>query len=241
MTFYVGLHHPSDARHFDTSFVSVNALRGRKSDFQVSNWIMDSGAFTEISTHGRYRYSPEAYAVEIERWRTCGNMELAVAQDWMCEPFICSKTRYSVSQHQALTVDRYDTLRGATDAPLMPVLQGFKPQEYLDCLNLYGDRLTYEMRVGVGSICKRNSHPAMIEYILTLIKQKRPDLRLHGFGIKFTALCRPGIRRLLYSADSMAWSFAARKEGRNANDWREAKAYADRINQLSCPTLASFI
>ena len=37
------------------------------------------------------------------------------------------------------------------------------------------------------------------------------------------------IRDALHTADSMAWSFAARKEGRNANDWREANAYAQRI------------
>lgn len=235
MRFYVGLHHPNVAGKFPLSFISINALRGRKSDFPCQTWIMDSGAFTEISTHGRYRYSPEKYAAEIERWRTCGNMELAVAQDWMCEPFICQKTGYSVAQHQALTVDRYDTLRSATDAPLMPVLQGFKPSEYLDCLALYGDRLTEGMRVGVGSICKRNSHPAMIEHILTLIKQKRPDLKLHGFGLKLTAVARTNIANLLYSADSMAWSFAARKEGRNANDWREAEAYAARINNMHAP------
>lgn len=54
---YVGLHQPSDAQHFDAAFVSVNRLRNRKSDFVVGDWIMDSGAFTEIATHGRYRES----------------------------------------------------------------------------------------------------------------------------------------------------------------------------------------
>jgi hypothetical protein len=33
----------------------------------------------------------------------------------------------------------------------------------------------------------------------------------------------------------MAWSFAARKQGRNANDWREAKTFADRINAWTPP------
>jgi hypothetical protein len=27
----------------------------------------------------------------------------------------------------------------------------------------------------------------------------------------------------------MAWSYAARREGRDANDWREGAAFADRI------------
>jgi hypothetical protein len=41
------------------------------------------------------------------------------------------------------------------------------------------------------------------------IKNERPDLRLHGFGLKTTALADPLVRSMLWSADSMAWSFAA--------------------------------
>lgn len=51
MRFFVGLHQPSDAQHFDAVFVSVNRLRNRKSDFRVRDWIMDSGAFTTIAKH----------------------------------------------------------------------------------------------------------------------------------------------------------------------------------------------
>lgn len=232
MHFYVGLHHPSDAGRFDRSFISINAIRARKSRFPANRWILDSGAFTEISTHGRFREEPEVYAGQVVKWATNGCLEMAVTQDWMCEPFIVAKTGLSVREHQQRTVDRYDRLVKATDFPIMPVLQGFKPSEYLQHIDDYGDRLKPKMRVGVGSICKRNGHPAMIQHILELISAKRPDLRLHGFGIKFTALCRSPIRRLLYSADSMAWSFAARKEGRNGNSPDEAAAYIEKINQL---------
>jgi hypothetical protein len=57
----------------------------------------------------------------------------------------------------------------------------------------------------------------------------RPDLRLHGFGVKQTALLHPGVRELLATADSMAWSYHARRNGRSANDWREAAAFAQRV------------
>ena len=43
MRFFTGLHQPSDARHFDAAFVSVNRLRKRKCPFAVGDWIMDSG------------------------------------------------------------------------------------------------------------------------------------------------------------------------------------------------------
>lgn len=229
MNFYVGLDDLYYAFRFERAFISVNRLVSRRTHFAVNNWIMDSGAFTEITKHGRFRTSPEEYAKLIDRWRWCGGMEMAVAQDYMCEPFVIEKTGLSVVEHQRLTIERYDALRACTEAPLLPVLQGFKPREYREHLAAYGNRLTTGMRVGVGSVCKRNGHPAMIEHILRGIKADRPDLRLHGFGLKLTALHRPEIRRLLYSADSMAWSLNARKNGRSAHDWKQADAYRERI------------
>jgi hypothetical protein len=71
-----------------------------------------------------------------------------------------------------------------------------------------------------------------IEEVLMAIKRERPDLLLHGFGVKVTALRSGLIRSLLHTADSMAWSFQARKQGRNANDWREAAAFAARIRTM---------
>lgn len=48
-------------------------------------------------------------------------------------------------------------------------------------------------------------------------------------GLKTTALANPLVRSLLHTADSMAWSFSARRQGRNANDWRQAKVWAAAI------------
>ena len=65
--------------------------------------------------------------------------------------------------------------------------------------------------------------------VLSSVLHERPDLRLHGFGLKTTALSAPGITRMLYSADSMAWSYNARRNGANGNDWREAKVFEEVI------------
>lgn len=238
--FYIGLHQPSDAKHFECAFVSVNRIRGRKKPIGCGAWIMDSGAFTEIATHGRYRHSVAEYAAEINRWTGDSTLVAAVSQDYMCEPFIIAKTGLSVEEHQRLTIDRYDALRVAVDPRvyIMPVLQGYCPQDYLWHLTAYGDRLTHRAYVGVGSICKRNTDIGQIEEILGAIKLARPDLQLHGFGLKTTALSSWVVRDLLASADSMAWSFAARKQGRNANDWREAVRFMKAIRPL--PTQLSF-
>ncbi len=233
MRFFVGLHQPADAVHVDAAFVSINRLRTRKSNFRVGDWIMDSGAFSTILTHGGYPEPPEVYAAQIKRWSTCGNLLAAVAQDYMCEAHMLAITGMTVADHQRLTIERYDALVACDTGGVyvMPVLQGYAPADYVEHLRQYGDRLSHGAWVGVGSVCKRNGDPAAIEAVLLAIKRERPDLRLHGFGVKTTALGSRLVRDLLHTADSMAWSFAARRQGRNANDVREAQRFAAAINE----------
>jgi len=236
MDFYVGLHQPSDARHFERCMVSVSRLRDRRSDFAVGEWMMDSGAFMELKLFGQYRDSVSAYAAQIRRWAMCGRLVAAVAQDYMCEPFMLERTGLDVQAHQRLTIERYDALMAErTGTYILPVLQGYRPDEYLSHIAQYGARLERGAWVGVGSVCKRNGDPATIRDVLYTIARARPDLRLHGFGVKRTALSSALVRDYLYSADSMAWSFAARKArragdlSRDANDWREGATYARRV------------
>lgn len=235
MIFYTGLHQPSDARYFDRCCISINRLRNRKSALKVGAQIMlDSGAFTEISTHGRYRATPAEYASEVRHVAKIAPVQIAVSQDWMCEPFILQKTGLRVVDHQIQTIERYDALLTENlPVPLMPVLQGYDPMDYRNHAMAYRERLTEGMWVGVGSVCKRNTSPEEIVRVLQAVKSVRPDLRLHGFGVKKTALLHPGVRSMLYSADSMAWSFAARKNGRNGNDWREADAFRQTVEDVA--------
>lgn len=234
MRFYLGLHQPSDARHFVDGAVciSVNRLRPRRS-LTVGRWIIDSGAFSEIAEHGRYRSPVAEYAAEVRRWVGVGQLDACVAQDWMCEPFICARTGKTVAEHQALTSARYDELAAelSGQAYVMPVLQGFAPSDYVRHLELYGGRFPRGMWVGVGSLCKRNGRPEQVLAVLEAIRSRRPDLRLHGFGVKLTALAHPGVSAALASANSMAWSFHARKNGRDPNSWREAEAFAEVVSR----------
>jgi hypothetical protein len=70
------------------------------------------------------------------------------------------------------------------------------------------------------------------------IHAHRPDLLLHGFGLKLAALQSqsPTVRALLYSLDSMAWSFGGRKWGRkndsSEHDPIKALVYAAQIEAL---------
>lgn len=196
--------------------------------------MMDSGAFTEVARHGGYRRGVEEYASLISHYSTSPALDCAVAQDWMCEPDVIARTGLDVAEHQRRTAERYDELaRALRSVPvyIMPVIQGYAPREYAAHVAAYGDRLAFGAWVGVGSVCKRNAKPDAVAAVLRAVHSVRPDLRLHGFGVKLTALQSEEVRRRLYSADSMAWSYSARKQGRDANDWREAKAFERRVSE----------
>lgn len=233
MRFFVGIHQPSDALYMAASFISVGRLRNRKSGFAVGDWILDSQAFRTIDLYGGYPHPVEEYAAQIRRWKYNGRLLAAVTQDYMCEPFMLAKTGLTVEDHQRLTIERYDgLLRCRTGVYIMPVLQGYEPREYVDHIRQYGARLRKCAWVGVGSICKRNGSPNAIVAVLSAIKAERPDLKLHGFGLKKTALADTRVRSMLWTADSMAWSFSARKQGRSANHWTEAKKFELSISAL---------
>ena len=236
--FFIGLHQECDAWAFQNCMVSFNRLQprgnrvGRQSDFRVNDWILDSGAFSEISKYGKWRTSTEQYIEGIHRWTSCGNLLAAVTQDMMCEPFILEKTGLTVGAHQEETIRRYVEIDQWTDVYIMPVLQGFAPYDYVCHLNQYGSLLAPAAWVGVGSVCRRNSDPGVIEDILLAIKSERSDLQLHGFGLKITALESEPVRSMLYSSDSMAWSTAGRRERNAPNDPRDALRYAARVQTL---------
>jgi hypothetical protein len=186
--FYLGMHHPSDAKNVDLACISYAAIRKRKSDFTPprEGWIEDSGAFRELELHGGYRDEPAVYARASARWARIGKLHAIVAQDYMCEPFMLARTGLTVAQHQCLTIERYDALLAAwrdegEPAPLMPVIQGWTPADYQRCVLDYGDRLTPGMLVGVGSVCKRQGRVGLVEDIICSILEVAPTLRLHLF------------------------------------------------------------
>lgn len=201
LKFYVGLHQPGDAQHFARCCISIHRLDTRRKPVACPEVMVDSGAFTKLAKHGCYPEPVEVYAAQLHRLWAQGVVKIAIAaaQDYMCEPFMLAKTGLTVIEHQRLTVERYDTLLSALAAlfdgpppfPIMPVLQGFTPAEYLSHIDQYGDRLTPGIWVGVGSVCKRQGNVAAIEDLLQAIKEVRPDLRLHGFWREANGPAKP--------------------------------------------------
>ena len=235
MLFFPGLHMVNHARHFPRCMISTARLIRRKSDFVANEWMLDSGAFTALMACGRHPLSPREYAALIRRWSRCGRLVAAASQDWLCTPEVLARTGLTVEEHQRRSLRAYQELleQDTGGVYIMPVLQGMTPEDYLRHLDMYGDLLAPDMWVGVGSVCKRNTRPTEVAMILNAIRRERPDLRLHGFGLKTTSLALEAVRSRLYSSDSMAWSFQARRAGRDPNDWREAWRFMRRIERTA--------
>jgi len=231
--FLLGTHQP----HWLTTaevplFISDRRLRSYRTLPRArSPWALDSGAFTTLSL-GHLFDPPKVYLARVRRYRdTIGHLLWAAPQDWMCEPFILAKTGLTLGEHQTRTVANYLQLREhAPDVPIVPVVQGWTTTDYLRCADLYlaaGIDLTAAPLVGVGSVCRRQA-TTDVHAILDCL-HRAGITRLHGFGVKTLGLRRHG--HLLTSADSMAWSAAARRQP-------PLPGCTGHINCANCPRYA---
>lgn len=212
--FYLGAHRPAWLEVSPVPlFVSRNAFGAMRSLPRARTlWALDSGGFTELSRHGRWRSDARAYVADVRRLvDEVGSLVWAAPQDWMCEPEIVWKTGLSVEEHQRRTVENFLELRSlAPELPFAPVLQGWRAGEYDECAELYaraGVDLCAEPIVGVGSVCRRKNTTSLVQIGVCL-----PDgPRYHAFGLKRTGLFS-GAGDFFASADSLAWSFHERRE-----------------------------
>lgn len=215
--FYLGAHQPGWL--YDSPvplFISDRRLRTYKRLLPaVCDWSLDSGGFTELSTHGTWDNgpTPAEYVARIRRYqRHIGRLQWAAPQDWMAEPWIVAKTGLTVREHQRRTITNLITLRHlGPELPIIPVIQGYQVNDYLHHIDSYrnaGIDLTTEPLVGVGSVCRRQ-HSDEIGQVFAAIRDAGIP-NLHGFGVKALGLRRYG--QFLASADSMSWSMQARRE-----------------------------
>lgn len=191
----------------------MRPIHARRRAFRArAPWALDSGGFSEIGKHGRWTVEPRVYVAEVRRWsQIIGNLEWAAIQDWMCEPVMLAKTGLTVRDHQLRTIESLVTLRGiAPEIPWAPVLQGWRIDDYLAHLDMYasaGFDLRREPIVGVGSVCRRQGTREALAIMRALSFR---GIRIHAFGVKTQGLALYG--DWIVSADSLAWSFTARRE-----------------------------
>jgi hypothetical protein len=228
LAFYLGCHQPSWLRSAPAPlFVSARTL-GRYSPDRDGMpragclWALDSGGFTELQQHGTWTVDADIYGGMVYRLmeRTGYGPIFAAPQDWMCEPAVIhggtwnghrfAGTGLSVAVHQELTIENYlHLVENFPAAPWIPVLQGWTLDDYLTHADAYaaaGVDLAAQRLVGLGSLCRRQSTTEIGAIASTLAAR---GYRLHGFGVKSHGLARYGHH--LASADSMAWSYTARR------------------------------
>jgi hypothetical protein len=215
--FLLGTHEPGwFGRSPVPLFVSMERRHKfpKKPRVHKPGWSLDSGGFTVVTNRGGWTQSPEQYLEAVyELADHIGGMRWAAPQDWMCEQVALDSTGKTVAEHQRLTVENFCQLHEIDERKLIiPALQGFAPGEHEQCILLYeraGVSL-WDHLVGVGTICRREA-TREIEGVIRSLSEF--GLRLHGFGVKTSGLKRYG--HLLTSADSLAWSFRARKAARH--------------------------
>lgn len=237
MDFYLGLHKPFQARYIDEPvFISVRRLKDRVSRIEIDQeWMMDSGGFTELSLHGEYRMTAQEYADIIRKHKP----PVAFCQDWMCEPEMLEKTGLTIEEHQRRTCESYielkELLADEEDVEIAPVLQGWTPEDYYRHIEMYWEEYGVDLDlcfVGIGTLCCRKKVDD-IWWIVAGIRTRLPYGVLHAFGLKTDALKNLDIYRWLDTADSMAWSYWARKHGKNQNS---AVVAVEWLNNLSART-----
>ena len=84
----------------------------------------------------------EEYAAHLRKWAGITNLVAGVTQDYMCEKAVLDLNNTTVAEQQRKTIARYDELLlllKDSGIYLMPVLQGYEPEEYVDCILLSCD------------------------------------------------------------------------------------------------------
>jgi len=215
MKFYLGTHEITWLSQTSVPlFISEKRLEKRKGlPESVGSWALDSGGFSQLSMYSSWpKGSDKVYVEHIKRYQNeIGNLEWVAPQDWMCEPFMVAKTGLTVYQHQLKTVQNFMDLKSLDGGiPFIPVIQGYSLSDYLRCINIYTRyRICLIGKVGIGSICRRQGTNEALT-IIQEIRRKLPYAKLHIFGAKITGLNK--FKNLIDSSDSMAWSFAARRD-----------------------------
>ncbi|QGZ53300.1 hypothetical protein GPZ77_34280 (plasmid) [Streptomyces sp. QHH-9511] len=204
----------------------------------LHDFCVDSGGFTELQKHGRWRITAAQYVALIRRIRTQlgpDRMLWAAPQDYMCEEAVIRGGWFkgqhfvgtrelrglkpgdpeqdlttAVRIHQRLTVaNALELRRLAPDIPFILVLQGNRFEDYKHCARLYTEA---GIDLAAEPVIGLGSvcRRENTEEIAEIVDYFHGQgIKLHGFGVKTGGLGIYGDQ--LVSADSQAWSYGYRK------------------------------
>ncbi len=173
--------------------------------------FIDCGGFFSSLKSGRYTSSDQEYLEYVQKWRP----KAWALRDYPCEPQLLKQCGRTATENIHRTLEHHlHTIDLAEDYDLemtaVPVLQGWTVEDYLYCLDLYRSAGLVMGYMAIGSICRRSQIGQITKIILSLRRELPGWVRLHGFGLKYTALKEKAIWDALYSVDSGAWDYEAR-------------------------------
>lgn len=266
MTILCGIPNTSDkfleaARDTDSPvLVSANAFwddraqsfRGHQKLWETDTPLaLDCGGFVAMSKYGRYRWSILDYVELATEMRPIW----WAAMDYCCEPEIAADREEVRHRIRATVVSLAETLAtvctwnrelpGYRATLPMPVIQGWKPEDYELCAKLVEDHILcdpvcpelgiggWPALVGVGSVCRRQltGPDGLGQVIETLDRILPPHTKLHLFGVKSKAAEIFAQHPRVESCDSMAWNMAARWEAFRARTPKTQEFLAGHMRQ----------
>lgn len=203
------------ASHF---WDSKKAKFRRRKIPEHTNFFLDSGGFTLLARWHDYPFTVEQYVELIKNMTPT----YAAVMDYPCEPELrVAKgplyTRIhdlSVRERIKATLENSRMLMDHHSYPfkpteLLPVIQGWKIDDYLECLRSMSREGLITPYMAVGSCCRRGSVQDLKRLIISIrqtVNKIDKDIRLHFFGVKINVLKDAAVWDAVYSCDTAAWT-----------------------------------
>lgn len=189
-------------------------------------FFLDSGGFSFFTRKGDYPFTIEEYIDLIKYYHP----QYAAIMDYPCEPELTIgdvRTRIDRTIENTQKIFRFCEVHNKTqkmeplsispffvsscvdhETEIVPVIQGYELEDYKYCVDQMCALGLIRPYMAVGSICRRVSIKELRKLVVGIadyVGAVNPDVKLHYFGLKKSALKDPAINQRVYSCDSMAW------------------------------------
>lgn len=200
------------ARRLQYPHILINyATKHNRPPTHDCSLFVDCGGFYSSLVSGMYLTPDQDYLEYIQRHQPA----LWALRDYPCEPQLLGKWGRTVAENIRRTVEHHLALLEAAQAydikgQAVPVVQGWRVADYLDCLDEFRDQGLIKDYMAIGSVCRRGQVGQIRKIVATVRRYLPARVRLHGFGIKLSALKERSVWEALHSVDSGAWDYEAR-------------------------------
>jgi hypothetical protein len=195
---------------------------------------LDSAGFVSTRAYGGFPWTVDDYIDLAASWpfRRFASLDYCTEQE-------IARDREEVLDRISRTIrSNRDCMARAADRDIserfMPVIQGRTPSDYERCLDALWPMLTPGRVIGVGSMCRREvgGRQGIVAVFEHLDRVLAPGVKLHGFGIKGTALpYLVALAHRITSIDSQAYGTAARQDALKRGVPKTDKLVADHLER----------